>query len=144
MVDYRHKITVTLFGDQSHISVLWLVVALGLSIITFWSISLGNATVVDPPNWMGGAAILIFLAAWQAYRNRGLIISVIICAAPVLVLFILMFSNYGYDVKTFRDMIVYSIGWTIIVGGTLGLFGFLIGYVLRWRANNRRSDTHEQ
>ena len=76
----------------------------------------------------GAASVLVLLAAVQYYRNRGLLVSLLLCVAPVTALFLLIIGEGQTGEPTLVDTVVLGVGWGHFFGLPLGALGALLGY----------------
>jgi len=126
-----------LLGDDLGVSKKWAALAAGLFVLVFGMFVSGYyrpiyALIPGMVIVYGAAAVLLLLAAWQAYQNRGIIVSVLLCIAPVSALFFqIIAEGQGVGNPSLLKILLLGVGWGIAFGGPLGVLGFLLGYMVK-------------
>ncbi|KZN26171.1 hypothetical protein A4G99_22255 [Haladaptatus sp. R4] len=125
-----------LIGDDLGLTTRWGVIAVGLfTLVLAISVSGYYQTVyaIVPGRVIvyGAATLLVLLAGWQAYRNRGILVSISLCLAPVSALFIRIIGEGQTGTPTAVGTFLLGVGWGMAFGVPLGILGFLLGYAGR-------------
>lgn len=125
-----------LIGDDLGLTARWGVIAVGLfTLVLAISVSGYYQTVyaIVPGRVIvyGAATLLVLLAGWQAYRNRGILVSISLCLAPVSALFIRIIGEGQTGTPTAVETLFLGVGWGMAFGVPLGILGFLLGYAGR-------------
>lgn len=132
-VEGRSADAALLLGDDLNRTKRWTAIAVGLFVLVSLFYLFGYYrpvyTVVSGHVFIyGSAAILILLAAWQASQNRGVLVSLLMCVAPVSALFIqIVAEGQGVSNPSPVGILLLGIGWGIAFGAPLGIVGYLVG-----------------
>jgi len=133
-----------LIGDDPNLAKQWGAVVVALLVVPLTLTIFGYYPAVYsivPPrvvNYAGSLGVVL-LAAAQAYQNRGVIVSLLLCIAPA--------SAWTYDVITnmvpspgsLFGAVLFSIGGGVVIGIPLGILGILLGYASIWIISSNRS-----
>lgn len=136
MADAQKRIGAFLVGDDFGLTKRWGVIAAGLFVFVF-AISVSGyyqtvyALIPGRVIIYGVAGILVLLSAWQAYQNRSLVVSLLLCIAPVTALFIRIIGEGQTSNPTVGETFLLGVGWGLVFGVPLGVIGFILGYAGR-------------
>jgi len=110
MEESQNRLRTFFVGDDLDLTKRWGAIAGSLFVVTFAIYAFGYYQTVYAliPNRVilyGAAGILVLLSAWQAYQNRSLVASLLLCIAPVTALF---FTIIGEAKSTIRRSLKHS------------------------------------
>ncbi len=133
MVETQNRIGAFLVGDDLDLTKRWGVLAASLFIVifTFYLFDYYQTVYALIPGRVivyGAAGILVLLSAWQAYQNRSLVASLLLCIAPVTALFIHIIGEGQIGNPGVGETLILGIGWGLAFGVPLGVLGFILGY----------------
>jgi len=133
-----------LLGDDLARTKRWAAIGVGLFIVVslFYLFDYNQPVYAVVPGRVfiyGSAAILILLSAWQSSLNRSLLVSLLLCVAPVSALFIqIIAEGQGVSHPSPLGILLFGLGWGIAFGAPLGIAGYLLGRtVQKWRSSDR-------
>lgn len=133
MAAAQNRIGAILVGEDPDRTKRWGVIAAGLFVVVFtvyvfeyyqpvYAVVPGRVLIY------GAAGGLVLLSAWQAYQNRSLLASLLLCIAPVSALFVRIIGAGQTSDPAVGETILLGIAWGLVVGVPLGVLGFVLGY----------------
>lgn len=131
-----HRMKAILVGRSLRTSLEFLAIAAGLFILGLVVALLqfgSRAPLFESQQVLGavGAAVVVGSAATSAYRNEGLVVSLIVATAPVLAVW--LFIAYRAGLVT-RQGLLWAAAFALVYGVPLGALGFAVGTeAARWR-----------
>ena len=137
MAEAQGRPNALLLGDDLGVSKQWAALAAGLFVLVSGIFVSGYyrpvyALIPGQVIVYGAATVLVLLSAWQAYQNRGLVVSVLLSIAPVSALFLqIIAEGQGVGNPSLLRILLLGVGWGIVFGGPVGVVGFLLGYMIK-------------
>ncbi|MFD1570812.1 hypothetical protein [Halorubrum laminariae] len=136
MEESQNRLGAYLVGDDLDLTKRWGAIAASLFVVTFAIYVFGYyqtvyALIPGRVIVYGAAGILVLLSAWQAYQNRSLVGSLLLCIAPVTALFFTIIGEGQVTDPTVAKTLLLGTGWGLVFGVPLGVLGFILGYAGR-------------
>lgn len=141
MAEAQTRIGAFLVGEDPDLTKRWGAIAAGLFVVIFafymfdyyqpvYDLVPGRLIVY------GAATVLVLLSVWQAYQNRSLVASLLLCIAPVTALFLNIIGEGQIGNPGIGETLLLGLGWGLLFGLPLGLLGYIIGYAGRGVTNS--------
>ena len=130
------SVTRLVAGDDRPTSTLYSGVAVALAVLFFGGFVLVGQIdwVTLPVRWyLGVVAVMLIFSGFQAYSNRGLLISVILAVAPAIGYY-LSLSLFGMSGPS-HPSVPEAFGLALLFGLPIGVTGYAIGRTLRFVAD---------
>ena len=133
MTETQNRIGAFLVGDDLDLTKRWGVIAgiLFGVIFSFYLFDYYQTVYALIPGRVivyGAAGILVLLSGFQAYQNRSLVASLLLCIAPVTALFIHIIGEGQTSNPAVGETLILGIGWGLVFGVPLGVLAFIFGY----------------
>jgi hypothetical protein len=133
MGESQNRLGAFLVGDDLDLAKRWGAIAAGLFVVTFAVYVFGYyqtvyALIPGQVIVYGAAGILVLLSAWQAYQNRSIVASLLLCITPVTALFITIVAEGQTSNPAVAETLLLGTGWGLVFGVPLGVLGFILGY----------------